>query len=1634
MDAIAEQLLARLRSDPRDRDAFDALRAHYVHGQDFVALADLLESWALSHPDDRIGSSDAWTEAADAVLQAGGDRTRAKVLYRRALELNVLHPRAGDRLRELLETDTDFQGLIEVLEPYARALETAGGSPVYIAGLYQRLSELWQHAFARPDLAASYEARASALRSRPSRPSTSTHEDPRTRAQQLQQRVEAETVPARRANLLSELARLKETQLHDVEGALEALREARNLAPSDILIMHQLATLLLEHAPRGDVQAARVAQRRACELLYQIAQAVHPSEALPYLESALSACPDHEGALSLLERLAPEQDRADVLPAYWVRFLAAAGDGPETDQRRIWLGRAYLRSDQLEDAIYCLQPAALHQFEGAEQMLQEAYARLGADASDGVVAPPMAPAALDTAPAEPPPEPKPRAPSGIAELRKAVRSALSARRGDEAAEYCRSILALDPNDGEAFNLLESHLRKRGDYPALKNLLLSSTRNAGLALEARRARLREIATLCEGRLRDLDTALDAWREVVTLDPGDREAISHLKRLLERTHGWDELAAVLEREALATTEATDKVARLRELLQLQRERRKDVEKAAEVLRRLHALEPQDAAIRSELCELLLALERWSESVPLLRECIAGSAEDLDELRYSHKLAEVLHEKLHAYDEAYRACAQILEFKPNDQLAFERMESVDADSGNSVRLLSTLERRALLATKSERPALLLRMADIADQRLDDLERAAAYLGEALDLTPDDDAALQHTVDIFERKGRFERLVQLLWQRVEVSPKARTRASILRRVAVLESQRLHDDEAAADAYQQLLTLEEDRPALQFLRDHFARREQTPELVQVLQRLANCSENDADKRDLLLERAVLLHERLGALPEAISTLREILEQLDGGCESAIDLLASLSERSHDPHALALALERRLDRAIDPAERLPLLKRLADLYEVELAEPERAVDALQRWTREDAHDPAPYRRLHAILPGLERWNELLPVLDALAAREGDASLREQAVLEAARLCCDRLGDVPGGWRRLLPLIEAQRPQAVELLHDITERHGRYAELAALYVRLAQQVQDPAQQGRHWMAAAETFEHRLRDPAQALEASLRLLATDLGNRDYLGRVDRLAVETKAFRRLTQVYDRLTKQASGESEQLTLLLRVADLLEPEQPEDALDRVVTACKLVPLDDQLLGRAEALAQRTHRSDELLPLYDRRCEHSLDDSARLHVLLRAARLCDAALRDREQAIGYLRRATELVVDSPELGSELESVARELDRARPELGADSARRALVLLYREAASRAGGQFAEQLLLRAAQLLQHELGDEHSAFDTLLHGSALLPDSESIYDTVRAMASTRGRLDAIDAQLSRMLEDATDMRTTVAVLRRRGTLLEDPLARYQDAAAVYSKLAQLTPDDAHAAERLRVNLRRSGRYQELLAALTRRLERTSEPASRVALLKEIAGTWETDLKNRWEALDAWKAVLELSADDPDAAAGIARLSRGASGDRTRRPDSTQSFARAPSGPRSEVVVRGPARTAETPRPKPPPQAGGSGRPHASASSGRPEAASSMDPDAVDDDVEADDEGIDDLAALDAAMGTRVDELDELDPFDAAGDLEVGKALPLPPTSPATRGSAPGRLSPPPTRPDAAGPPPLPGRSRPPRPLKE
>ncbi|MFK7989183.1 MAG: hypothetical protein AB8I08_24400, partial [Sandaracinaceae bacterium] len=904
------------------------------------------------------------------------------------------------------------------------------------------------------------------------------------------------------------------------------------------------------------------------------------------------------------------------------------------------------------------------------------------------------------------------------------------------------------------------------------------------------------------------------------------------------------------------------------------------------------------RDMLCDVLLEAGATLEAIPILRERIAQSGGPA-RAGLLRTLATVLEEQVGDSEGAFVAWAELLETEPSDLDALSHMVSIDEAAGEWERLLSTLSYKVEVIPPEQQPAVLAKMAAIADESLADLARAAELYARALERAPGNGIVLDALCSVYERSDRYKDLVVLLRETAIHETDARRRAELYRRIARTLAGQVGNDDAAAEAWREVLKAGEDEEALRFLHRHAARRDHVEVLEDVLSRLSTLVTDPNEQREVLLDRAHLLADRLERPRDAILDLRKVVEELAPEDLGALTKLSELCEAVQDLPGLADALWRQLDVLTDQDLRVPVARRLADLHEKEAPEVARAVDALSRWADADPTDPVPMRRLVSLLESASRWAELCTAVDRLAGLE-PAEEASRLVRKSAEVAYRQLGDVDGAWARLAPRVRDGDADAEADLRTLAEGSGRGAALSELYVELAQTLPDPADQKRRWMDAAQVQESALGDPKNALEAVLRAFAVDLEDEGPLDEADRLAELAGAWPRLAQVYETLIRQRDAAPDKVRLLLRHAALLDTRANDTntALDHTLRAYSLSPADDEVLALAEERAARAGRADELLVSYDKRRSAAEDDAGRVEALLRSVRWSEKTLLNRELATQYLAQAVALTVRTPEQAEPLEAGARALDAEPGGPGAESGlRQALVTIYAMLAddmeeNPVGGA---QLLHRASRLLADDLGDSDAAFAAIKKAAAFAPADDTVLDALEAFALRLERLEALDQHFAFLIDEALDSRTAAGLLRRRANLLEQKLGRYEDAAEVWSRLASVDSSDTEARDRLRNALRKAGKHQDLLVALQRDLRR-ADPEERIPVLIRIAEVWDQDIQNRWEAIDAWKKVLAEAPGHPTATASMARLERAS---KRPQPDSDLMIDAPPDVANAELV---------------------------------------------------------------------------------------------------------------------------------------
>ncbi|GAC1351555.1 MAG: hypothetical protein NVSMB1_05710 [Polyangiales bacterium] len=227
----------------------------------------------------------------------------------------------------------------------------------------------------------------------------------------------------------------------------------------------------------------------------------------------------------------------------------------------------------------------------------------------------------------------------------------------------------------------------------------------------------------------------------------------------------------------------------------------------------------------------------------------------------------------------------------------------------------------------------------------------------------------------------------------------------------------------------------------------------------------------------------------------------------------------------------------------------------------------------------------------------------------------------------------------------------------------------------------------------------------------------------------------------------------------------------------------------------------------------------------------------------------------------------LYQMAREVDE---EAESTTQRHALIeaMVASGVGPRDGGRTRSASLRRAAQLMREELHDQERAFD-LLSQSLIAHVDASTLDAIEASTGDDPR--RAEAILSRAMLEVFDGPLVRQLISRRASIRQDKLNDVEGALTDLRKLHELSPSDQGVTDRYGALLSQSNDYRGSVQLCEDQILRSKDQGTRADLARKIALLWEERLGEPREAADAWRRVLRLRPQDPEATAGLDRAKR-------------------------------------------------------------------------------------------------------------------------------------------------------------------
>ncbi len=1353
-------------------------------------------------------------------------------------------------------------------------------------------------------------------------------------------RAEESDDPLQRAEVLREAAEVAEVGLEDPQRAFELLGHAfRDAASSPDLPrlvedlerlssqvdgFARLVDLYREVAPEildGDLQVR--CYLRAAEVADGILE--DHDTAREYYVKVLDMDGENEQAMNALERIYEEGEQWVDLFEIYRRKVQSAYD--ESARRDILFKQARVCEVNLEDVSGAAQTYEQileddPESSSAMEALERLYPRLErwADLMD----------LLDRR--------VELEPSGQVEVLHRLGSLAEKKLGDDerALDYFRRALATDPNHGATLKALESAMeddakrgrvaeilepvyKLHGDWAKLAGALDARLELTDDPLE-RKELLRQIGTVHEEQLGDLEGAFETFARLFHEDVEDRGSWDLLGRLSAVLENWERLAEVYSAALEDVVGDTPETAELAFMLgEIYEHRMDEPVKAKAAYQRVLAFSPDDEKAFSAVERMLQATESWPDLLELYRDA-ADAALDAEQRKgYIYKIAEIQERANEDLDAAITAYRDVLDIDDRDERAIAELDRLFHQAERfedlAVHLRSQVDREVEPERRNE---LRRRLASVFEEQLEDVGSAVDVLEEALMEEGGDRAAL-HELErlildeeqrrriaeilepIYREEDQWKKLVVILKTQVEVTDIPGDKVSRFKEIAQLHENRGRN---YLLAFNSLCKAFETDPS-----DH--------ELLGEMVRLAEMIENweglagalsesleeifDMDfKMEVLHLLGGIYDKQLDMPRRAIESYREILESNEADAK-ALDALEGLYNLVGDWEGLVGVLASKAGFAADPAERSELLRTKASIHEDLMTEPEEAIDSYRQALEADPSAVAAMDALERLYEGSGQWVELIDVkrqrLDLLSEPdERIAVLKSIAQVQAEKL--EDAHEAIAAWREVLEIDDRDK-DAIAALDRLFTAEEMFPELLENLLLQKDVAQDQALWVDISMRIGELQEQQLADlegaidsyrdvlfqqptHPQALDALERLAKDETVSQRAIGVLEPLHREAERWDRLAELLELKLEIVQDPHERLEELLALAGLHETgrSDPAAAFDVYARALGEDPARTDVMEIMERIASAEGFWKRLAEVYERQSEDVFDPEVERSILGRLGEIREVHLEDSRGAIEAYRR----VLDS---GAADVSLMAALDRLyeREEMWAELDE----VLEQEISVAEDSEESNRLKLRQGAIREREFddpagaisayrdvaemapenGEAIAALEGLLERDELVPD---LVDILTQAYEARGEQHKIGELFEHRLRVAADDLERVQLFRELAMHQEQTQGDPSSAFDAYTNAFKLAPTDAALLEELERLASELGSWETLVETSEQVLEQGDlDPIAEVELGLKVARWASTQLGDPRMAENRYRAVLERDAEHREALDALIDLLR-------------------------------------------------------------------------------------------------------------------------------------------------------------------
>ncbi len=703
--------------------------------------------------------------------------------------------------------------------------------------------------------------------------------------------------------------------------------------------------------------------------------------------------------------------------------------------------------------------------------------------------------------------------------------------GDGAQATIAYQQALDADDRclPAIEALERLYRRTQAWDRLVEVLSKKSHTVDDGEIAVKMRL-QVGELWEERLGDNDRAIEAFREVLTVDPQNLQALKALERLYEKTGKMELYLDTIEHQLEVTGSDEDRVGLYQRMATVWEEQFGKADRAIDYLQKILLIDDANQKAYRDLERLYRTERRWDALAENYRKHIYVAEDPAERTELYNRMGKVYEDELQDPEHAIEAYNDVLTFDADHVASLRGLAKLYEHTEQWERAVNVMQRLVGTAEPREKVDLHYRMGKIYDEQMRVPEQAEERLLEALALDPSHVPSMLSLLNLYKRRGDSMKAAQLMVRAEAHTQNTLEKTRLLFEAGKIMQGDLGDEAGAADLFARTLQLDpehveaaEPLSAIYFQRGEWAR------LVPLLEMLVRKSDRKVNRDlNLMYYRLAKAADQLGDGDKALRYYKQAYDLDATHLPTLLDRAALLFRREQwdDAFKLYQTILVHHREAQNDGEIVGIFHRIGQI-KLKVGERAKAINMFDKVLEiEPGHRPT-LDALTEIYTQAGDFEAVIRQKRAFLGHTADADEKLAVYEQIIRIYKEQLKNPQKAIAAYLEALEI-KPAAHNLLHDVLDlftETKQWKKAVEILLRLAG-VEQGKVRAKYLEAAGNITNYELHSADEAVEFYNQALDQDPDNLKVFERIDKIMTAKKDWKNQERSYRRMIKRMGQE----------------------------------------------------------------------------------------------------------------------------------------------------------------------------------------------------------------------------------------------------------------------------------------------------------------------------------------------------------------------------------------------------------------------------------------------------------------------------------------------------------------------------